>query len=333
MQEKYYNIKFKELSVLFFNIPSDNTTVEEFVEKMKNMIKKIATYIQEERYMRYVQKHRIRMSEAYEEMLTCPEITNLGNEILIMLKQRVVFHDITKFKVEEFDAYRKNFFPISQREKKDNLDNFEKAWQHHYDNNPHHWQHRRNNTEFNKNNPEQVVNVLENVCDWLAVGYTYKNRPYQYYEKHKEKIELCPEEKEFFEYIIYSLENKNKELQQENNKLKSLLTVIIQSLKQFFRKLLKLGTENDKDKVVERAKRLFIGVSRSSICQILSLNNRSKDKRILFEKIMSYDIWKEIASSYPIKKLPLYPRLFLFGCITKKYYFLSFLFSVKKALQ
>ena len=89
----------------------------------------------------------------------------------------------------------------------------------------------------------------------------------------------------------------------------------------------------DKDKVVERAKRLFIGVSRSSICQILSLNNRSKDKRILFEKIMSYDIWKEIASSYPIKKLPLYPRLFLFGCITKKYYFLSFLFSVKKALQ
>ena len=194
--------------VLFYLIGFQQT---KFVEKMKNMIKKIATYIQEERYMRYVQKHRIRMSEAYEEMLTCPEITNLGNEILIMLKQRVVFHDITKFKVEEFDAYRKNFFPISQREKKDNLDNFEKAWQHHYDNNPHHWQHRRNNTEFNKNNPEQVVNVLENVCDWLAVGYTYKNRPYQYYEKHKEKIELCPEEKEFFEYIIYSLENKNKE--------------------------------------------------------------------------------------------------------------------------
>ncbi len=194
--------------VLFYLIGFQQT---KFVEKMKNIIKKIATYIQEERYMRYVQKHRIKMAEAYEEMLTCPEITNLGNEILIMLKQRVVFHDITKFKVEEFDAYRKNFFPISQREKKDNLDNFEKAWQHHYDNNPHHWQHRRNNTEFNKNNPEQVVNVLENVCDWLAVGYTYKNRPYQYYEKHKEKIELCPEEKEFFEYIIYSLENKNKE--------------------------------------------------------------------------------------------------------------------------
>ena len=191
--------------ILFYLIGFQQT---KFVEKMKNIIKKIATYIQEERYMRYVQKHRIRMADAYKEMLTCPEVMNLGNEVLIMLKQRVVFHDITKFKAEEFDAYRKNFFPISKKEKEDNLENFEKAWQHHYDNNLHHWQHRRYNTEFNKNDPEQVVNVLENVCDWLAVGYTYKNRPYQYYEKHKEKIELCPEEKEFFEYIIYSVDKK-----------------------------------------------------------------------------------------------------------------------------
>lgn len=191
--------------ILFYLIGFQQT---KFVEKMKNIIKKIATHIQEERYMRYVQKHRIRMADAYKEMLSCPEVMNLGNEVLIMLKQRVVFHDITKFKAEEFDAYRKNFFPISKKEKEDNLENFEKAWQHHYDNNSHHWQHRRHNTEFNKNDPEQVVNVLENVCDWLAVGYTYKNRPYQYYEKHKEKIELCPEEKEFFEYIIYSVDKK-----------------------------------------------------------------------------------------------------------------------------
>ena len=63
-------------------------------------------------------------------------------------------------------------------------------------------------TDFDKKDPVQVVDVLENVCDWLAVGYTYKNRPFQYYEKHKNVIELCPAEKEFFEYIIYSLENK-----------------------------------------------------------------------------------------------------------------------------
>jgi hypothetical protein len=179
-----------------------------FVEKMKNIIKKIATHIQEERYMRYIMKHRRNMADAYKEMTSYPEILELGNEVLIMLKQRVVFHDITKLMNDEFDAYRKHFFPINKKEKENNLENFNRAWQHHYDVNAHHWQHRRNKTDFDKKDPVQVVNVLENVCDWLAVGYTYKNRPFQYYEKHKNVIELCPAEKEFFEYIIYSLENK-----------------------------------------------------------------------------------------------------------------------------
>lgn len=58
-------------------------------------------------------------------------------------------------------------------------------------------------------------------------------------------------QKRNIQYEVKRLEYKNKELQQENNKLKSLLNIIVQSLKQFFRKLLKLGTENDKDKVVE----------------------------------------------------------------------------------
>ena len=58
-------------------------------------------------------------------------------------------------------------------------------------------------------------------------------------------------EKRNIQYEVKRLEYKNKELQQENNKLKSLLNIIVQFLKQFFRKLLKLGNENDKDKVIE----------------------------------------------------------------------------------
>ena len=153
-------------------------------------------------------KHRRNMADAYKEMTSFPEILELGNEVLIMLKQRVVLHDITKLMNDEFDAYRKHFFPINKKEKENNLENFNRAWQHHYDVNAHHWQHRRHKTDFDKKDPVQVVDVLENVCDWLAVGYTYKNRPFQYYEKHKNVIKLCPAEKEFFEYIIYSLENK-----------------------------------------------------------------------------------------------------------------------------
>ena len=70
---------------------------------------------------------------------------------------------------------------------------------------------------------------------------------------YNEKIKLkdLENEKRNIQYEVKRLEYKNKELKQENNKLKSLLNIIVQSLKQFFRKLLKLGTENDKDKVVE----------------------------------------------------------------------------------
>ncbi len=58
-------------------------------------------------------------------------------------------------------------------------------------------------------------------------------------------------EKRNIQVEVRKLEYKNIELQQENKKLKNLLKIIVQSLKQFFRKLLKLGTEKDKDKVVE----------------------------------------------------------------------------------
>lgn len=58
-------------------------------------------------------------------------------------------------------------------------------------------------------------------------------------------------EKRNIQYEVRRLEYKNKELQKGNNKLKSLLNIIVLSLKQFFRKLIKLGNENNKDKVVE----------------------------------------------------------------------------------
>ena len=68
---------------------------------------------------------------------------------------------------------------------------------------------------------------------------------------YTQSYKVLENEKRNIQYEVRRLEYKNKELQQENNKLKSLLNIIVQSLKQFFRKLLKLGTKNDKDKVVE----------------------------------------------------------------------------------
>ncbi len=65
----------------------------------------------------------------------------------------------------------------------------------------------------------------------------------QYREMEQDKRHLQVE--------IRRLENKNEELQKENRKLHNFLNVMLQSIKKFFRQLLHIGTEKDKDNVVE----------------------------------------------------------------------------------
>ena len=48
------------------------------------------------------------------------------------------------------------------------------------------------------------------------------------------------------------LENKNAGLQQENNRLQNFIYELLQQLKEFFKRLLHIGTEKDKNKVVNK---------------------------------------------------------------------------------
>ena len=48
-----------------------------------------------------------------------------------------------------------------------------------------------------------MLDCLENVLDWMAMGYTFNDRPYQFYEKNKEKIKLPKAERDFIEKVIY----------------------------------------------------------------------------------------------------------------------------------
>ena len=57
-------------------------------------------------------------------------------------------------------------------------------------------------------------------------------------------------EKRNIQHEVYKLESLNKELQKENKKLRDFLEMILQKMKEFFRRLLKIGTEKDKDNVV-----------------------------------------------------------------------------------
>ena len=50
------------------------------------------------------------------------------------------------------------------------------------------------------------------------------------------------------------LEKQNEKLQQDYDNLFNLLKTILQALKKFFKRLLKIGTEKDKDDVVDEIK-------------------------------------------------------------------------------
>lgn len=68
------------------------------------------------------------------------------------------------------------------------------------------------------------------------------------YTNHYREME---QDKRNLQVEIRKLENKNDELQDENRRLHNFLNVMLQTIKKFFRKLLHIGSEKDKDNVVE----------------------------------------------------------------------------------
>ena len=58
--------------------------------------------------------------------------------------------------------------------------------------------------------------------------------------------------KRSIQHEVYRLKTKNEELQKENNNLYSFIGKLLETFKNFFRRILKPGTEKDKDEVVEQ---------------------------------------------------------------------------------
>lgn len=175
------------------------------------MFEKIRIKLKEHQYKKYIDEHRNYIYDAFNEVVTCQELDwIITYDISCKLLERIKVHDLSKYSEEEFNAYRKYYHPINKKEKEESKEEFEKAWKHHLDNNDHHWQSRQSYTELTE---EVTLAILENVCDWLAMGYKFNNRPIQYYNKNKENITLPKEQIELLERIINDLEigyNKTK---------------------------------------------------------------------------------------------------------------------------
>lgn len=173
---------------------------------MNKYIKQIKIKIKEYQYKKYIEEHISNVREAYNEMINCPDLMDyLNEEVCARLFERVQWHDSSKYSKEEFEGYRKYFYPINEMEKMSSKSLYDKAWEHHYMNNDHHWQHpsRQEDSDLTL---DRKVAILENVCDWLAMGYKFKDRPTDYYNKNKDKINLPTKDKEFLEKILEGID-------------------------------------------------------------------------------------------------------------------------------
>ena len=93
------------------------------------------------------------------------------------------------------------------------------------------------------NTSKRVIKEMPyNEALFEELNYSLKN--YRDLKKEKENVQR----------EVYRLQDQNKELRKENNRLHNFIHNIFQVMKKFFRKILKFGNENDKNEVIKEVK-------------------------------------------------------------------------------
>lgn len=153
---------------------------------------------QKEAYTKYIEEHRENVRHAHIILVEkCKSILLENNIDLTQLKTNIENHDLSKYTKEEFEPYRKKFFPADGEEV--DKTEFDRAWFHHYTCNKHHW-----NYWVGQSKEMDPIYVVEMTIDWIAMGIKFNNSALEYYEKNKDNITLSKKAEELF----YKLVNK-----------------------------------------------------------------------------------------------------------------------------
>lgn len=166
----------------------------------------------QEEYKKYIDTHIANVQRAFNEYLYPNLVGKDANvdKALLILKDLIVDHDASKYSDYEFEQYRKEFYPISDKEKEYNKEQFDIACKHHYATNSHHPEHWIKNNGEILNMP--IADILEMICDWESFKYIGKGSAKEYWEKNKKEkssiisFNTC----KYIEYIFYLL-NTDKE--------------------------------------------------------------------------------------------------------------------------
>jgi len=158
-----------------------------FINRMKGQ-----DYIDKTReYLDYLEEHLNNIKRAFCKLSkACDGMHWVGDDATWhAMREAVIYHDISKFSMEEFVQYRERFYPIDAAEM--GYSCIEKAWKNHKLNNHHH---------------HEVVagyfDIVHMVIDWTAMGYKFGDTAQEYYEANKEEIKLSDEHIKFM-YEIF----------------------------------------------------------------------------------------------------------------------------------
>lgn len=163
----------------------------------------------EKEYKAYVDEHVSNVKTAWELMKSSDKVMDYINTIddsstmKVVVDSLISAHDMSKYGIDEWEPYRRNFYPVDEDEKEENKVEFEKAWEHHYMNNLHHWKYW---TGTNRVDKMPLEFVIEMCCDWIAMSMKFGGTAYSWYTKQTDII-LGKKQKEWTETILKKFYN------------------------------------------------------------------------------------------------------------------------------
>lgn len=158
-----------------------------------------AIAIKSEEYKEYIDKHIANVKKAFEQY--GEEIAKLCDVSYDLLAKNIEVHDQSKYSDEEFDGYRKYFYPawFEEKNKESNKEDMNRAFKHHAQVNAHHpefWIVLSPSGEPIATEMSRIA-VAEMLLDWKAMERNdstikdyYETRAYKDHMFHPGTIEL-----------------------------------------------------------------------------------------------------------------------------------------------
>ena len=112
------------------------------------------------------------------------------------LYKHAITHDLSKLSSSEFFPYAKYFYLSKDEFKKE----FEKAWEHHYKNNPHHWQYWL--APNGEPQPMSKEAIEQMIADWEGMAIELGDTAQEYYLKYHNQMQLSPDTRLYIEHRL-----------------------------------------------------------------------------------------------------------------------------------